>query len=156
MWWPWPSRIAQPFSALVCVLLGAVVAFINTHVTGKPLTHATGGDQRQPCDRGRGGAERFAQTEGLNTALSYWHWPDESSPAAAGVLSQFGPDLQALAMSQDGSPVPLAWREGVVAGDTAQYIFTSGTTGLPKAAVISHARWLMAGTPCSCCGKSPR
>src|SRR5256885_12574549 len=35
----------------------------------------------------------------------------------------------------------------VEAGSTAFYIFTSGTTGLPKASAMSHARWLkgMAG-----------
>jgi len=90
-------------------------------------------------------AGRFAATEGLNPALSYWHWPDEERRAEAGVLERFGADLQALAMAEDGSDTPPAWRDGVKAGDTAQYIFTSGTTGLPKAAVISHARWLMAG-----------
>lgn len=139
------NRPAFFFAWFGVAKLGAVVAFINTHVMGKPLTHALEVTNASHVIVGEECAERFAQTEGLNTALSYWHWPDEDRPAAAEVLSQFGPDLQALAMSQDGSPVPLAWREGVVAGDTAQYIFTSGTTGLPKAAVISHARWLMAG-----------
>ncbi|HEU0196651.1 MAG TPA: AMP-binding protein, partial [Nevskiaceae bacterium] len=40
---------------------------------------------------------------------------------------------------------PASWRQGLTAGQTAVYIFTSGTTGLPKAALMSHARWLMTG-----------
>ncbi len=34
--------------------------------------------------------------------------------------------------------------DDVVAGQPAYYIFTSGTTGLPKASVMSHLRWLRA------------
>ena len=139
------NRAAFFFAWFGIAKLGAVVAFINTHVAGKPLVHALEVTSASHVIVGEECAERFAQTDGLNTTLTYWHWPDESRPAAAGVLEQFGVDLQALAMAEDGAPVPLAWREGVLAGDTAQYIFTSGTTGLPKAAVISHARWLMAG-----------
>ena len=139
------NRPAFFFAWFGIAKLGAVVAFINTHVAGKPLVHALEVTSASHVIVGEECAERFAQTDGLNTTLTYWHWPDESRPAAAGVLEQFGADLQALAMAEDGAPVPLAWREGVLAGDTAQYIFTSGTTDLPKAAVISHARWLMAG-----------
>ena len=139
------NRAAFFFAWFGIAKLGAVVAFINTHVAGKPLVHALEVTSASHVIVGEECAERFAQTDGLDTTLTYWHWPDESRPAAAGVLEQFGADLQALAMTEDGAPVPLAWREGVLAGDTAQYIFTSGTTGLPKAAVISHARWLMAG-----------
>jgi len=51
---------------------------------------------------------------------------------------------QATLQAPDSNP-PVEWRAGLVAGDPALYIFTSGTTGLPKAAVISHARWLITG-----------
>jgi fatty-acyl-CoA synthase len=40
---------------------------------------------------------------------------------------------------------PASWRAGLVAGQPAVHIFTSGTTGLPKAALISHLRWVMTG-----------
>ncbi|HMX11525.1 MAG TPA: AMP-binding protein, partial [Burkholderiaceae bacterium] len=66
-------------------------------------------------------------------------------PAAASLRALCGLDLAELVAASATFDPPAAWREGLVAGDTAQYIFTSGTTGLPKAAVISHARWLMAG-----------
>ena len=139
------NRPAFFFAWFGIAKLGAVAAFINTHVSGKPLVHALEVTSATAVIVGEECAGRFAETEGLNTSLSYWHWPDEDRRAPAGVLEQFGADLQALALAEDGSDTPQAWREGVKAGDTAQYIFTSGTTGLPKAAVISHARWLMAG-----------
>ena len=37
----------------------------------------------------------------------------------------------------------------ILAGDMAFYIFTSGTTGLPKAAKISHRRWMSGAYPYS-------
>ncbi|MBS0509504.1 MAG: long-chain-acyl-CoA synthetase, partial [Proteobacteria bacterium] len=54
-------------------------------------------------------------------------------------------DLSQQANAAPADNPPADWRAGITAGDTALYIFTSGTTGLPKAACISHARWLMAG-----------
>ena len=43
------------------------------------------------------------------------------------------------------SDVPAGWREGLVAGDDLFHVFTSGTTGLPKAARLSHMRFLGVG-----------
>jgi len=54
-------------------------------------------------------------------------------------------DVAELVRAAPDTAPPAAWRSGLTAGDPAVYIFTSGTTGLPKAAVISHARWLITG-----------
>ncbi|GAB2466896.1 long-chain-acyl-CoA synthetase [Comamonas humi] len=133
------NRAAFFFAWFGIAKLGAVVAFINTHVSGRLLQHALEVTGARHAIVGGECAARFAQAEGLGAGLALLHWPD------AGVNESCGPDLQALAHAQDGSNVPQQWREGLKAGDTAQYIFTSGTTGLPKAAIVSHARWLMAG-----------
>ncbi|XP_053898533.1 long-chain fatty acid transport protein 2 isoform X2 [Malaclemys terrapin pileata] len=41
-------------------------------------------------------------------------------------------------------PTPQSWRSNVTSKTPAMYIYTSGTTGLPKAAVITHERMLLA------------
>lgn len=43
------------------------------------------------------------------------------------------------------SPENLSVTEAILAGEVAAYIFTSGTTGLPKAAIVNHRRILSAG-----------
>ncbi|MEG0052147.1 MAG: long-chain-acyl-CoA synthetase [Comamonas sp.] len=139
------NRIAFFLAWFGITKLGGVAAFINTNVSGKPLSHAISVTHARHVIVGEECAPRFAETEGLDPALAYLHWPDPERPAPEGMLAQFGADLQAAALQEDGSNVPVSWREALLAGDTAQYIFTSGTTGLPKAAVVSHARWLVAG-----------
>jgi acyl-CoA synthetase (AMP-forming)/AMP-acid ligase II len=42
--------------------------------------------------------------------------------------------------SVSASPVPKTERAGVGYNDACMYIFTSGTTGLPKAAIVKHAK----------------
>ncbi|MBM3514657.1 MAG: long-chain-acyl-CoA synthetase [Alphaproteobacteria bacterium] len=49
-----------------------------------------------------------------------------------------------LAAAADTDPPP-AWRQGLVASDTLYLMFTSGTSGLPKAAKMSHLRFLSSG-----------
>lgn len=138
------NRAAFFFVWLGINKLGAIAAFMNTYIQGKPLVHSLTVTHAKFAVVGEECAGMYAATPDL-PALNYLHWPDADRPAQPGVLDQFGPNLEQLAESQDTSNGPAEWREGVVGGDTAQYIFTSGTTGLPKAAVISHARWLMSG-----------
>ena len=139
------NRSAFFFAWMGIAKTGAVAAFINTHVSGKPLAHALEVTGARYAIVGEECMPRFAETEGISDSLVYFQWPDAERPASSDMRAAFGEDLQQLAAQQDNAPVPAEWREGLRAGDTAQYIFTSGTTGLPKAAVVSHARWLMAG-----------
>lgn len=125
--------------------LGAVVAFLNTHVSGKLLTHAMDVLGAKTVIIGEECLPHFAATPDLPADLRCWLWPDTENPATSGQRALCTLDLAALAQAAAQDNPPLEWRAGLVAGDTAQYVFTSGTTGLPKAAVISHARWLMAG-----------
>lgn len=138
------NRPAFFFAWLGLAKLGAVVAFLNTHVSGKALQHALEVTGARTVIVGEECLRNFAATE-LPSKVRCWLWPDPERPADAALRALCVLDVQAQLADAPGDNPPAAWREGLVAGDTAQYIFTSGTTGLPKAAVISHARWLMAG-----------
>jgi fatty-acyl-CoA synthase len=125
--------------------LGAVVAFLNTHASGRVLEHALAETRAGRVIVGEECLPHFAATPTLPKDLPLWLWPDHARPADPALQALCTLDLAPLVAGAPSHNPPAVWRDGLVAGDTAQYIFTSGTTGLPKAAVVSHARWLMAG-----------
>jgi fatty-acyl-CoA synthase len=124
--------------------LGAVAGFLNTHIGGRALAHAL---QVTGATRAIVGEEclaAFDAPEVRGHGVALWLWPDAEKPATAEHRALTTLDLAQHAAAAAGPAEP-AWRAGLTAGDAAIYIFTSGTTGLPKAAVISHARWLLTG-----------
>lgn len=124
--------------------LGITTAFINYHLTGKPLLHALESTSAKAVVIGEECLGVFLDTEGCQHYPS-WLVPDAEKPTdriVPGWVDQaFYPDIDRSATTQP----PRSLREHVKAEDDMLYIFTSGTTGLPKAAKYSHMRWMTSG-----------
>lgn len=120
---------------------GIIAALINTSAAGPVLRHAlTAVNARAVIV----GAELLDALDTLDGPVGMPVLVD----AEGGAPFAPGPERQdlapLLAAAADTDP-PAAWREGLVASDTLYLIFTSGTTGLPKAAKMSHLRFLSSG-----------
>jgi fatty-acyl-CoA synthase len=126
--------------------LGAVAAFLNTHIGGRALAHALRTTGASRAIVGEECLPAFDAPEVRGHGLPLWLWPDPEKPAPPAFAPLVTLDLaQRAAAAASSGPADPAWRQGLSAGDPAICIFTSGTTGLPKAAIISHARWLLTG-----------
>lgn len=143
------------FLALTVALnkLGATTGYINTNLRGRPLIHCVRVTQSKKCIFGGELTQALAEVKAelpLAEGDDYLFVADaDGAPAPNWAHS--------LAADGDGAGVenPPATLENTL-GDTAMYLFTSGTTGLPKAAVISNRRFLasaglahMAGLRCT-------
>jgi fatty-acyl-CoA synthase len=107
---------------LAVVKLGAIAGMLNHHQRGKVLAHSVG-----LLD-----AKTLIGEDGLLTAVA------ESGAQVADSVTV--DELERLAAdAPTGNP---AVTSSVLAKDRAFYIFTSGTTGAPKASVMTHYRWL--------------
>ena len=110
------------------IRVGATVALLNTRLTGRSLAHCI--DLVAPghvilgqsCRSGFATALPF-----LATTARLWHHGE-------------GEDLQAALEAFSGAPLGAEERRPVAPSSRALCIFTSGTTGLPKAANVSHRR----------------
>ena len=124
--------------------LGAITAFLNTHVQGNALHHAIVSTQAKAVIVGAECQAQFVATETLPD-IPYWYLPEtqpEDSPQREERLS----DALFEAVSTATADLDFqALRKGIKASDPMLLIFTSGTTGLPKAAIYSHLRWLCSG-----------
>lgn len=129
------NRIEYATVMLGLVRAGVVGALLNTSVTGAALDHAV---RETGAKAIIAGTECLASFHGVAADLPRWIVADGEDAVPDGAV-----DLMALADATGDLPIPADWRAGIVGEDVALYIFTSGTTGLPKAAILSHMRWLM-------------
>ncbi|MES1943900.1 long-chain-acyl-CoA synthetase [Salinisphaera sp. PC39] len=123
------------------VKLGAVAAMCNTKQRGETLAHSlrtvdaaaalVGPELREAFEEVRGDA---GPADGR-----VWFVADGGQGAAPAGYR----DLDAE--SRDLNAGNLSETARVTKSDACFYIFTSGTTGLPKASVMSHVRWLRGG-----------
>ncbi|NLU83866.1 long-chain-acyl-CoA synthetase [Rhodococcus sp. HNM0569] len=110
--------------ALAAVKLGAAAGMLNYNQRGDVLAHSIGLLDAQVLVVGEGCAEAIDSLDG--------------APAARTTVTLA--DLDKLAA--DESSADPAVTEQILAKERAFYIFTSGTTGMPKASLMSHFRWL--------------
>jgi citronellyl-CoA synthetase len=135
------NRVEHLAGVTAICKLGAVASMINTNLTGQPLLHCiqavrskgivfgtelTSALEPVKDELREGGCERFIAVADAGEGAS----TSEVPPWA----SRFDPADESLSTAD-----PPVTRE-IQLKELAYYIFTSGTTGLPKASKISHDR----------------
>ena len=113
--------------------IGVASALINNHLTGAPLAHCMKvADAAHVIVDDETAASLEAVRSTLEKSITVW------------TLGKPHGDQRNLTTALKGSsavrPEREQFRHGMTAKDTALFIFTSGTTGLPKAARITHMR----------------
>ena len=112
--------------------VGVVTALINNNLVGEPLAHCLDISGAVQVITDAEGAPLIAALKGkLQRQVTIWTLGD-----AKGALRDLSNALKSCSTLRPDRSM----RDGIMAGETALYIFTSGTTGPPKAAKISHMR----------------
>ncbi|MEM7182579.1 MAG: long-chain-acyl-CoA synthetase [Spirochaetota bacterium] len=134
------NRPELMFCIAALAKIGAVAGLLNTSQKGDVLAHSIGliqpkyllfgGELLQPL-------QTTLPLIALNREQIYYI-PDDEKPQSVVEYTNI-----AIDSSKYPSSNPATTRH-VKAGDACYYIFTSGTTGLPKASIMTHLRWMRA------------
>jgi fatty-acyl-CoA synthase len=128
------NRPEYLFAWLGIVRIGAIAALVNTNLRGGALAHSISIARAGHLVLGAELAENYAEARpSLDAPPRVW---------ATGARVQGADDLDSALAAQSAAPLDASVRAGLTCKDKALYIFTSGTTGMPKAANITHLRML--------------
>jgi fatty-acyl-CoA synthase len=133
------NRVELLAAVIATVKLGAAAGMLNHNQRGEVLAHSIRLVRPKALIAG---AECAEALDSIDRAAAAPDAPvgwlaDDDTPVPIGTLD-LDADSAALPASDPKATA------GVKAAQTAFYIFTSGTTGMPKASVMSHHRWLRA------------
>lgn len=121
--------------------IGAVAALINTNQRDKVLLHSLSVSKGKLYVIGEELVQAFEEVRhamGLSGKEGLYYVPDQGQ-------RPMPPGYKNLNTVTKGKPVENpATTSAVQAKDPICYIFTSGTTGLPKAAIMGNRRWVSA------------
>lgn len=112
--------------------VGVVPALLNFQLTGSALAHCINISDAKLLVVDHEMAEQFEAAKGeLKSKIKVFgaYGDVEGYPSFDVAMSKEAPNRPAKSM-----------REGITAGDQCMKMFTSGTTGLPKAAKVTHVR----------------
>ena len=118
-----PNAVLAMLATVKC---GAVAGMLNYHQRGDVLAHSVGL---------LGAKVILSETDLVE------HLNESGAELEPGVVVTIEEFEKSAVTAPTGNP---ASASAVLAKDTAFYIFTSGTTGNPKASVMTHFRWLRA------------
>ena len=133
------NRIGFVTTMLAIGKLGAIAGMINTNLTKQPLVHCINLINSSKCIFGEeltNALEEVSDEQKLDDGADYLYVADQGETPPPNWAIALDPSD---ASHGESDPIESA---NVKLGDTAFYIFTSGTTGLPKAAIVSSKRIL--------------
>ncbi|MGB2375612.1 MAG: AMP-binding protein, partial [Porticoccaceae bacterium] len=143
------NRIELLCSIFALAKIGATAGLINTGLTDRPLAHCISSIDSKKCLVGQ---ELLAQVTAVKTQIDLndedYLWVND--PLINAAAPSWATDFSATLSEMPCDNLPET--EEIIAGEIALYIFTSGTTGLPKPAVIYHRKIMSAARPYSTIG----
>jgi fatty-acyl-CoA synthase len=134
------NRVELLAAVTAVVKLGGVAGLLNHQQRGEVLAHSLGLIKPRVLIVGSECREALASVDravldGLGDRIAWIADGDDALPDGSRDLVRLAADHPAVDPPETAD---------IQARDPAFYIFTSGTTGMPKAAVMSHSRWLRA------------